>query len=185
MTEKGTPLEKELPKEKALFTLTIFVLYNLFVSVYTPHIWMAFAFSVVVYLETTMLNNYLYCQTLIITNDIFMCVFVAFILYQTRWMLTQTFLLTIESETSLLQLTSIFDQIPDSVLLLRKATTDHPTHLKLNHMEILEDHVSMGEEVLKRFELVHCNGQVDKLFGTNFSLIDYAGDEDKVAFTKS
>jgi hypothetical protein len=48
-------------------------------------------------------------------------------------------------------------------------------------MEILEDQISMGDEVKKKFELVHCNVQVDKLFGTNFSLID----GDKEAFIKS
>lgn len=155
-----------------MFTMTAFVAYNMGAALYTPHIWKAFIFSVVLYLETTMVNNYLFCQTLIITNDIFLCGFAGFVLYHSRWMLTQTFLLTIESESSLLQLNSIFDQLPDSVLLLRKATIDHPTHLKLNHMEILEDHISMGDRVQKKLELVHCNGQVDRLFGTNFSQID-------------
>jgi hypothetical protein len=88
LSEKGNPFEKDLPQEKAMFTMTAFVAYNMGAALYTPHIWKAFIFSVVLYLETTMVNNYLFCQTLIITNDIFLCGFAGFVLYHSRWMLT-------------------------------------------------------------------------------------------------
>ena len=145
MKEKGVPINEEFSKQKKIFVLIPFLFYNFGVSLFVPQIWKMWVFSCFIYLETTCMINYFYCQTLINTDDIFLCGLMFFWLYHMRWMLTQTFVLTVESERSLSQLTSIFDQLPDAVLLLKKASEDHQNQLKLNHLDVLEDNFSMGD----------------------------------------